>query len=103
MGSVADMDPALSRLEWQAVSAALTEASVSGCRAIGTPGVARRLFRKLTGDDGRRPPGDPKIEAVRSFVCETNRQRRIAEHHVPALLDHGFNYRQVDALALLSA
>jgi hypothetical protein len=36
-------------------------------------------------------------------VCETNRQRRVAERHVPALLGYGFNPAQVDALALLSA
>jgi hypothetical protein len=103
MSNAADMDPTLSQLEWQAVSAALSDASKCGCGGSGKPGPLRRLFGALTGNEEPGPLGDPRLEAVRSFVCETNRHRRIARHYVPALLGHGFNDRQVDALALLSA
>ena len=103
MGNVATTEPTLSSLEWQAVSVALSDASRCGCGATGKAGVAGRLFRALTGNKGPRPLADPKLEAVRDFVCETNRHRRIASDYVPALRAFGFNDRQVDALALLSA
>ncbi|MFD1952119.1 hypothetical protein ACFSGX_15200 [Sphingomonas arantia] len=98
-----DTGPDLTRLEWQAVSVALNDASRCGCGTAGKPGVARRLYRALTGIEGPRPLADPRLEAVRSFVGATSRRRRIAEDHVPALHDLGFNDRQVDALARLSA
>jgi hypothetical protein len=103
MVSATNTDLTLSPLEWQAVAVALSDASKCGCGSSGKPGIARRIIRALTGNEGPRPLADPKLEAVRSFVCETNRYRRIAKDHVPALRDHGFNDRQVDALALLSA
>ena len=103
MGGVKQKDPTLSQLEWQAVSGALAHASECGCGNPDNPRLASRLLRALTGSEGPRPLADPRLEAVRTFVCETNRHRRIAKHHVPALLDDGFNDRQVDALALLSA
>jgi hypothetical protein len=103
MGIAANMAPTLSQPEWQAVSIALSDASRHGCTAAGRPGPLRRLYRAITGNEGPRPLADPRLEAVRTFVCETHRQRRAAERHVPALRAHGFNDRQVDALALLSA
>lgn len=103
MGSVERKDPALSQSEWRAVADALADVFKCGCGNPYKPRLASRLLRVLTGREGALPVADPKIEAVRSFVCETNRHRRIAMHCVPALFDHGFNDRQVDALALLSA
>ena len=103
MGSVAGKDPILSQLEWKAVSDALADASNCGCGNRERPRLTSRLYRAVTGSQGPHPLADPKLEAVRNFVCETNRTRRVAKHHVPALLNHGFNDRQVDALALLSA
>jgi hypothetical protein len=102
MLTAAITDPTLSQLEWQAVSIALRDAAQCGCGASGT-GPVRRFYRAVTGSKDLNRLADPKLEAVRSFVCETNRQRRIAERHVPALLAHGFTDRQVNALALLSA
>lgn len=103
MSTAANPDVILSNLEWQAVAVALNDASRCGCGQTGKPGIARRVMRALTGIEAPRPLADPRLEAVRTFVCETNRHRRIAADHVPALRRHGFNERQVDALALLSA
>lgn len=103
MSSATKKDPTLNQLEWRAVSDAFAEASKCGCGKSDTPRLTNRLLRAVTGGRARRPLPDHRLEAVRSFVCETSRHRRIAKHHVPALLDHGFNDRQVDALALLSA
>lgn len=103
MGVAAHTDLLLSKTEWQAVSVALVDASKCGCTAAAKSGPLGRLFRALTGISGQTPLADPRLEAVRSFVCETRRYRRPAEAHVPALLDHGFNRSQVEALALLSA
>ena len=93
----------LSQVEWQAVSAALRRASDRGRVPAAKAGPVRRIYRAVTGRKGATPPADPKLEAVRAFVCETSRQRRIAQRHVPALLEHGFTNPQVAALALLSA
>jgi hypothetical protein len=90
----------LSQVEWQAVSAALW--SASDCGRV-PAGPVRRIYRAVTGRKWPTPPADAKLEAVRAFVCETSRQRRVAERYVPALLDHGFTSPQVAALALLSA
>ncbi|MFZ3482571.1 hypothetical protein [Sphingomonas sp. 3-13AW] len=93
----------LSQVEWQAVSAALRSASDCGRVPATRAGPVRRIYRAVTGRTGATPSADPKLEAVRAFVCETSRQRRVAERYVPALLDHGFTSPQVAALALLSA
>ena len=103
MDSVANKHPTLSQPEWREVSEALADAAKCGCGNADKPRLASRLLRALTFSEVLRPSADPKTEVVRSFVCETNRHRRVARHHVPALLDHGFNDRQIDALALLSA
>ena len=95
-------DPTLSEREWQAVSAAFADASECGCGNLEKPRLASGLLRAVTGSRARRPLADHRLEAVRTFVCATNRQRRTADHLVPALLDHGFNDRQVDALAMLA-
>jgi len=103
MGKAAHKDLTLSQHEWQAVSVALSDAARCGCAETDTVGPLRRLYRTLIGHVARRPLDDARLRAVRSFVCETNRRHPSAARYVPALLDNGFNARQVDALALLSA
>lgn len=99
--------PKLSRIEWQAVSIGLQDATQCGCGDLPKPGSLRsglsRLTRMLTGIEGPRPFADPRLEAVRNFVCATQRHRRPADEFAPALLDQGFSRAQIDALALLSA
>ena len=103
MGSLAATEPTLSTAEWHAVAVALSDASARGCGATDKPGAARRLLHALTGKAMARPLTDPKLRAVQRFLCETRRHRRIARNHLPALRQHGFNDRQLRALALLSA
>ena len=93
--------PKLSRIEWQAVSIGLQDAAKCGCRDL--PRGISRLSRMLTGVEGPRPFADPRLEAVRNFVCATRRHRRRADEHAPALLEQGFSRAQIEALALLSA
>jgi hypothetical protein len=99
--------PKLSRIEWQAVSIGLQDAAKCGCGDLPKPGSLRRgisrLSRMLTGIEGPRPFADPRLEAVRNFVCATHRHRRRADEYAAALLEQGFNRAQIDAFALLSA
>lgn len=94
--------PELTAAEWRAVSVALAEAGGQGC-AAGHP-IAHRLLGLIA----RRPapaamPDDPRLDAVRRFLCATQRQGRPAEEFAGALVELGFNERQIEALALLAA
>lgn len=93
--------PQLSRAEWRAVAIALDEAARAPLAA--GRGLLGRLYAWATGNEPLRPLADPRLEAVRAFVFETRRRHRPAEERIPALLEQGFNCRQVKALALLSA
>lgn len=95
--------PELSKAEWKAVSIAMNDAANCGCAARSEPNRLSRLFTALTGIERPRPLADPRLETLRQFVCDTHRNRRPAEHFVPALMDQGFNTAQVQALALLAA
>lgn len=96
--------PRLSRIEWQAVAVGLKDAARCGCGRPPAPrSLGRRLSRLLTGIEAPTPLADPRLEAVRNFVCATQRQRRPAEEYAPALLEQGFSRAQIEALALLSA
>src|SRR3546814_6213633 len=95
--------PRLSRIEWQAVSIGLQDAAKCGCGELPRPGSLRsRLSRMLTGIAAPRPLADPRLEAVRNFVCATQRHRRRADEYATALEQQGFNRAQIEALALLS-
>ncbi len=97
--------PRLSRTEWLAVSIGIQDALRCGC---GDPPDAhsltsrlKRVSRALTGIEAPRPLADPRLEALRRFVCATRRQGG-ANDYAPALLEHGFKPAQVEAIALLS-
>jgi hypothetical protein len=98
--------PNLSTLEWSAVSIALQDAASCGCAAATPDHAPKRLHtRALELVFGTRRPNrlaDPRLEAIRQFVCTTRRQRKPAESLAPALSQHGFNQAQIDAIALLS-
>lgn len=98
--------PRLSRIEWQAVSIGLQDAARCGCGDVTKPGSLRsrlsRLSRMLTGIEPPKPFADPRLEALRSFVCASQRHRRRADEYAPALEQQGFNRAQIEALALLS-
>ncbi len=100
----ANSDPHLSRPEWRAVSIGLQDAAKCGCGDL--PGSwfhgLTRLARRLTGRPEPEPLADRRLEALRNFVCATQRRRRRADEFVPDLLEQGFNRRQVEALTLLT-
>ena len=100
-------EPKLSLIEWQAVAIGLQDAATFGCRDAPKPGSLRnglsRLSRMLTGIEPPKPLADPRLEAVRNFVCATQRHRRAADEFAPALEAQGFNRAQIEAIALLSA
>lgn len=95
--------PSLSRSEWQAVAIALKDADGCGCAAEARGTRFGRLWSAVTGNAPARPLANPRLEAVRRFVCATRRLHRRADRYVPDLMAQGFNPAQVDALTLLSA
>jgi hypothetical protein len=97
----------LSRTEWMAVSVALRDAADCGCALPPEPGSLRdragRIGRALLGRQPRTALADPRLEALRQFVCETRSRRRPALEHAGALAEQGFTRAQITALAMLSA
>jgi hypothetical protein len=100
MRTVQAMAPELSAIEWQTVALALNDA---GTRAMVRPGGdwMAGLWRIITGASVARPLADPRLEALRGFVCDARRRRRIDITLAEQLLQHGFNTRQIEAIALL--
>jgi hypothetical protein len=97
--------PVLSQTEWAAVSVAFQDAAACGCtaaRATEKPSLLGRVADTLFGARRPTPLADPRLEAIRQFVCTTRRQRQPATHLVPVLADHGFNPAQIEAIALLA-
>jgi hypothetical protein len=95
--------PALSVTEWKAVAIALNDAERH--RLAGPRKLSKfwKVVEAFTGIEHVRPLADPRLEALRSFVCTVRRTRQRDERMVPALIAQGFNRAQVDALTLLSA
>ena len=81
----------LSRTEWAAVTVALRDAERCGCGAVKAPGRLDRVRRWLTGMEAPRPLADPRLDAVRRFVCAARRQGGRALDMVPELLGFGFS------------
>lgn len=95
--------PALSRHEWQAIAIALRDAESAGCAArAGSPGRIARLFHWLTGIEPRRPLANPRLEALRRYVCTLRRERHAPDHAIQTLIDLGYSRRQLDAIDLLA-
>lgn len=97
--------PVLSQTEWAAVSVAFQDAAACGCVAVSAtarPSMLGRITDALFGSRRPTPLADPRLEAIRAFVCTTRRQRRPAANLVPVLADHGFNPAQIEAIALLA-
>lgn len=97
--------PKLTRNEWAAVSIALQDAQRCGCAAEAgdaRPGPIRRLATLVFGSRRPTPLADPRLEAVRRFVCASYRRRGGADDLARPLAAHGFSAAQIDALQLLS-
>lgn len=98
-----NVTPMLTRAEWQAVSIALKDADHCGRVETRPLGRLSRLWTALTGNEPPRPLADPRLEALRRYVCAIRRRARQADAYVVELLDFGFNRAQLDAIRLLSA
>ncbi|CAN5128374.1 hypothetical protein BH10PSE13_BH10PSE13_21950 [soil metagenome] len=99
--------PDLSPREWQGVRQALATVAETRCVEPPLPGSLRdrvgRIVDALAGREPHRNPLSPRQRALREFLCESGRTRRIAEDLVPVLGDHGFTRAQIEAMALLGA
>lgn len=93
--------PTLNDLEWQAVSVALKDATTCGCGDVTEPKAITRVLRAIFGIKPAQPLADPKLEAVRRFVCLAKMQGG-AKAQPTTLSEHGYNSRQIAAMALLS-
>lgn len=105
-GAVADgrqgASPELSPSEWRAVAGALRDAELGKRISVGTPGILNQLSNWARRGKRAPVPADPRREAVCAFVDGTRRFRQVDEALVEPLIRHGFNSRQVAALALLA-
>ena len=99
--------PTLTRTEWKVVSIAIQDALARSCGASGPKGKFRRrlsaIYRSLTGIEPRRPLADRRLEALRRFVCATQRSGRVDDVLVEPLVELGFTRAQIDAIAMLTA
>lgn len=99
------IEPALTKTEWAAVAVAIQDAGRCGCAgepAGRTGSFLRGLGRLLFGATSPTPFADPRLEAVRRFVCATHRRRAPSTELTQPLALHGFTPAQIDALGLLS-
>ncbi|WBO23414.1 hypothetical protein [Sphingomonas abietis] len=97
--------PHLTTAEWQAVTVALRDAARFGCAAPqGKPeGRVSRLFRALTGIEQPRPLADPRLDAVRRFVCASRRNVARAREIASELMAMGYSRDQIEALRIVAA
>jgi hypothetical protein len=97
--------PRLSTAEWQAVTVALRDAERFGC--VPPQGVREgrmsRLFRALTGIEQPRPLADPRLDAVRRFVCASRRNVARARDVAAELMALGYSRDQIEALRMVAA
>lgn len=97
--------PALDPVEWRVVAIALRDAERAAWLAPEPGSLRGRLahfYSRLTGIMPARGLADPRLDTLRRFVHATRRARALAEPLVPAMLAHGFNRKQVEAIALFS-
>lgn len=92
--------PPLSALEWKVVSLAMREAGEA--RGTGERrGWLGRLFGSATGMRPRLPLADPRLEALRRFVCRVRDRADVSELK-PRLIELGFHPNQISAVAMLA-
>ncbi len=97
--------PHLSTAEWQAVTVALRDAERFACAAPkgAQEGRFSRLFRTLTGIERPRPLADPRLDAVRRFVCASRRNVSRAKDVAVELTAFGYSRDQIEALRIVAA
>ena len=90
----------LTNTEWSTVAHALATIEEDGAELVSR--ILRRVRVALTGTAPAVTPVDPRTAAIRAFVSDARRFGRPADAAGSALLGHGFNARQIAALAALS-
>lgn len=97
--------PHLTTAEWQAVTIALRDAQRFSCVVEPNKPEGRigRLFRAVTGIERPRPLADPRLDAVRRFVCASRRNLSRAREVAAELISLGYSQDQVEALRIVAA
>lgn len=62
-----------------------------------------RLSRTISGQRGRQPLANARLELVREFAFWTHRRHRPAEQLIPALVRQGYRPDQIGTFAALAA
>jgi hypothetical protein len=100
-----EAQPHLTNAEWQAVTVALRDAERFACAgSLEEPeGRLSRLFRSLFGIEQPRPLADPRLDAVRRFVCASRRNVARAREIASELIALGYSRDQIEALRIVAA
>lgn len=100
-------DIKLNRKEWAEVALALED--VADTRRPAAPGMTAkpsllaRLLAMVFGAPTPTYPVDDRRQTLRQYIAAATARKCSLEQWVPSLEALGFNRRQIDALALLSA
>ena len=93
--------PPLSALEWKVVSLALREAGEAGAGGTRRRGWLRRMIEGGLGARPKLPLADPRLEALRRFVCRVRDRADVSELK-RRLIELGFHPSQVSAVASIA-
>lgn len=94
---------ALSPEDWMAAHVGLHDAAQHGCRAAPREqlGLAARLLTWLWGDEPPQALANPRLDAVRRFVCATRAGHRPGIALMSELHTHGLQPAHLAALGAL--
>jgi len=97
--------PRLTTAEWQAVTVALRDVERFACAAPVGKAESRfaRVFRALTGIEKPTPLADPRLDAIRRFVCASRRNVARAREVAAELVAFGYSRDQIEALRMVAA
>lgn len=93
--------PTLSALEWKVVTLAMREANEAGCGRMRRTGWFGRMLRGPSGVRPTLPLADPRLEALRGYVCRV-RSRADDDELREQLIEYGFHPSQLAAVATLA-
>jgi hypothetical protein len=97
--------PHFSRVEWNTVYVAFSDAGIGTCRA-NRPSALRRVLRRLvvllTGIRPATPLANERLDALRRFVCTARTHGAPSPGLWSELIACGYSKAQVEALALLA-
>ena len=93
--------PPLSALEWKVVTLAMREAGEAGAGGTRRRGWLRRMIDGGAGLRPKLPLADPRLEALRRFVCRV-RDRADVSDLKRSLVELGFHPNQISAVAMIA-